>query len=66
MDDVHAAFDQADRLTKQTGREHIVRNRGFSDTPDYIVAPRYEEGREGYVHDAGYAALGAWVTQRPR
>ena len=47
MDDLRAAFDQADRLTKQTAREHIVRNRGFAHKPDYIVVPRYEAGFEG-------------------
>ncbi|HET6416720.1 MAG TPA: hypothetical protein VFG22_10535 [Polyangiales bacterium] len=65
MDDLRTAFAEADRLTKHTAREHIVRNRGFAHKPDYIVVPRYEAGFEGYRHDGGYAGLGLWVTERP-
>jgi hypothetical protein len=65
MDNLKAAFKQADSLTRRTGCEHIVRDRGFTHKPNYIVVPRYEPGYEGYRHDAGYAALGLWVTERP-
>jgi hypothetical protein len=63
--DLKQAFAWADSLTARTKREHVVRNTGFSKHPSYIAVPRYELGFEGYRHDAGYAALGRWVTQRP-
>lgn len=57
------ALDEAARLSKSTGRKHVVRNTGFSDTPKYIVCPFYELGAEGYRHDAGYAGMGTLVKE---
>lgn len=53
------ALKQARLLTSSTGRKHVVRE----DYGRYFVCPLYEEGREGYQHDAGYAGQGILVAE---
>lgn len=61
------AVFEAIRLGRVTGREHLVRNSGFSSVPKYFICPRYEIGMEGYRADLGYAGLGtlSWMRGMP-
>jgi hypothetical protein len=53
------ALADAERLTKETGRKHVVRD----DYDRFYVCPLYELGAEGYRADAGYSALGVLVAE---
>lgn len=61
--DREEALAEARRLNRLTHRKHVVRNEGFTRAGPYFVCPLFEEGREGYAVDAGYAALGAIVQE---
>lgn len=53
------ALELARDLTRRTMRKHVVRE----DHGRYFVCPQYEEGAEGYRHDAGYAGMGILVKE---
>jgi len=59
----NACIAQARELTAFTGRKHVVRDTGAPGMRRYIVCPLFEPGREGCMHDAGYAALGLLVAE---
>lgn len=49
-------------------RDMCVRRTAYApETNDYIVCPRYEQGREDYVANAGYSGIGVLVCiiQKP-
>lgn len=58
------AIAVAKQATDKSGLESMVRNAGTIDAPKYFVCRRYEAGKEGYVADAGYQALGTLVWMK--